>query len=401
MNPIVIYHRDLFRTERLIPGEAKRIILPILESMNFALLGRSGECIPSNYRDKSFPYANLMELLSRLVFLKRRGVDTIVIQSPLTIDSIICTIISSFLDYNILFQPFSQFTSYVLGRRLFGINPDVKVLNQENGRKKISGHWKSILFKKIAIAFMKACYALKGAGWIVLSRFEEKEISAIFNTSNADAFIRVPWAVGESDFSLSEPEYFDRYPQAFGKVKLVLWSRLDYELKGIDRLLNGIAVDTPLSASRYHTFLIGPDYAGGLEKCITRVKQLQIEDRVTILGPDQYTSGDHSPLAFADGSVLLSRWDGFPRSLRESLLLDVPVLVSPETHFSDIISETGCGLSISNPDCPEMVRDAICSFVEGIANHTYHKGSLRAACNLLQPEHVAEQLTDGLIRLKL
>ena len=396
MKTVVFFHRDLFRSERLIPGESKRIVVSLAESMDVRLLGRAGEHIPPSMKEQSHEYKTPAGMLSQLLMLRGQGSPLMVIESPLTADSILCTLFCTILDYDIVFQPFAQFTSYVMSRRLFGANPDVKALDHSTGKQGIKGHGKSVFLKKLTLVLMKACFQLKGVGWIVLSKFEQDEVSKLFPKATAVPFIHVPWAIGESAFVISEPDYFERFPVAHGKVKLVLWSRLDYELKGIDRLLAGIAADSVESAARYHVFLIGPDYAGGLAKTESRIKELGIGDRVTIIGPDQYTSGDQSPLATADGSILLSRWDGFPRALRESVQLGVPMLVSPETHFSELIGQTGCGVSIPEPDCPDAVCNGIRTLVEGILGRRYVENSFFNARNVLAPARLAAVMKLGI-----
>lgn len=315
----------------------------------------------------------------------------VVIESPFTADGILCTAFCTFLGLGIVFQPFSQFTRHVMGRRLFGANPDVKVLEKDTSNHAVRGHTKSIFLKKLAIVLMRTCFRLRGRGWLTLSEFEGSEIRALFKGATGRPFIRVPWALSDDPLKVGYPDCFADFPEAEGKLKLVLWSRLDYEVKGIDRLLAGVAADQG-SPSDYHIFLIGPDYAGGLAKVHSRLHELGIADRVTVVGPDRYISGDHSPLARADASVLLSRWDGFPRALRESLQLGVPVLVSPETHFDDIVNEFRCGECASDPDDPGSVKDAIQRLVNGIRSGKYDRASFELARNSLSAECLAASM---------
>jgi glycosyltransferase involved in cell wall biosynthesis len=137
----------------------------------------------------------------------------------------------------------------------------------------------------------------------------------------------------------------------------------------------------------------------GQAKALARIEELGIADRVTIVTPEQYTSGDHSPLATADASVLLSRWDGFPRALRESLQLDVPVLVSPETHFSEIIDECRCGEHVAEPDNPESVAAAIHRLVDGILSGNYQKASFDRARAILSAEYLASTMAEGFTQI--
>ena len=399
MNSTAFFHRDLFRSERLIPGESKRIVVHLHESHPVWLIGRSGDCVPPELKHRAKHYDGPAGLFLALLSIRRTGVGRIVIESPLTVDSIFCALFCTLLDFEIIFQPFAQFTSYVMGRRLFGVNPDVKALDHQTGGQSIQGHGKSVFFKKLTLALMKFCFQLKGAGWIVLSKFEEDEIRRLFPGTANQPFIRVPWAIAEAPSRGNEPDFFRKFPQSEGRIKIVLWSRLDYELKGIDRLLEAVAADQGDRAGRYHLFLIGPDYAGGLVKSEKRIEQLGLARRVTILGPGAYTPGDTSPLATADASILLSRWDGFPRALRESLQLSVPIIAGPETHFSEVIHECQCGEVAENPDDPASVVSAIHRLVDGIECGKYDSRVFDQALDRLQAPHLASRMAAGLARL--
>ena len=281
-----------------------------------------------------------------------------------------------------------------MSRRLFGTNPDVKILENEGKNNSIKGHGKSIFIKKISMILMRACFNLRGRGWLVLSAFEMQEIRLLFPNAPEVPFLRVPWALADDEFKIGDRNYFSKFSEAAGKLKIVVWARLDFELKGIDRLLAGMAIDTSDSDINYHVFLIGPDYAGGQAKLRNRLRELELEERVTIVGPEGYTSGDHSPLAMADASVLLSRWDGFPRALRESLQLGVPVLISPETHFEDLVAQFPCGECANIPDDPSSVNDAIHRLIEGIGKGKYSPQSFNSARASLAAEALAISMED-------
>ena len=71
-----------------------------------------------------------------------------------------------------------------------------------------------------------------------------------------------------------------------------------------------------------------------------------------------YTSGTLGLLASADLAVCLSRWDGPPRVIRESLTLGVPVLASQEANFDLYLEHQDCGyLSRNQQDLVEILRN--------------------------------------------
>jgi glycosyltransferase involved in cell wall biosynthesis len=56
------------------------------------------------------------------------------------------------------------------------------------------------------------------------------------------------------------------------------------------------------------------------------------------------------------GVMLLSRWDGQPRVLREAALLGLPTMSTPASHFTDVVDALGCGLIVDGDD-PADVQD--------------------------------------------
>ena len=73
-----------------------------------------------------------------------------------------------------------------------------------------------------------------------------------------------------------------------------------------------------------------------------------------IIHPTDEWLGNISPFINADYSILSSRWDGFPRSLRESLEYQVPIICSIETNFADICRKFQCGISFKNKN--ELIK---------------------------------------------
>ena len=71
-----------------------------------------------------------------------------------------------------------------------------------------------------------------------------------------------------------------------------------------------------------------------------------------------YEKGSIDPLRDADVNILLSRWDGFPRTLRESTIFEVPMLVFEETNFGDLVRNFQEGIVAKNPDnVSELILD--------------------------------------------
>ena len=89
---------------------------------------------------------------------------------------------------------------------------------------------------------------------------------------------------------------------------------------------------------------MGPDYNNGLSKLNSSISSFKL-DEFMIIHSHKVWKNNLKPFVDSDFSILSSRVDGFPRSLRESLIFEVPIICSVESNFSDIISNYNCGYS--------------------------------------------------------
>ena len=125
-------------------------------------------------------------------------------------------------------------------------------------------------------------------------------------------------------------------------------------------------------------YMIGPSYQGGGEEALTHVSKLKLNGKAHWIPPGEYPSGSLAPLASADASLLFSRWDGFPRAIRESLELGVPFVVSEETHFEDVATEFDCGEVVDNADDPKSIAIALIKMYRYGGRQEMEKQSLKA-----------------------
>ncbi len=107
-------------------------------------------------------------------------------------------------------------------------------------------------------------------------------------------------------------------------TRVVLYvGRIDVRHKGLDVLLSGVA-----EAPGWHLALVGPDHRGGQELLRRRADTLGVRERVHFCGPRSGRLLDEA-LRGAQLFGLMSRWEGFPMALLESLARGTPAVVSP------------------------------------------------------------------------
>ena len=114
-----------------------------------------------------------------------------------------------------------------------------------------------------------------------------------------------------------------------GREHFLLWmGRFDIEIKGIDLLLHALASLRP--SARPRARLHGPDWRGGKHQTMQLVRDLGLEDFVTI-GPPLYGSAKWEALRRCGLFVFPSRWEGQGLMALEAAAAGAPLVVTSTT----------------------------------------------------------------------
>lgn len=137
-----------------------------------------------------------------------------------------------------------------------------------------------------------------------------------------------------------------------GPVAIV--SRFDPERKGFDRVctwLERYGAELPRPAA----LLLAPRRDGDP----TPTAQLQQLLESGLLAWDDHSTGAAllERLRSCRGQMLLSRWEGQPRALRESLLIGLPVVTTPSSNLDELLPLIDGGFVVDGDD-PAQVHDA-------------------------------------------
>ena len=217
-----------------------------------------------------------------------------------------------------------QIANYSIDKRLFPKSP---IIGEFSATQAVD---KKIRYKKLFLFLLNKLINKSTVFWC-FSSFEENEISSL--VKNASVFKRVYWPVGNQLKSFTP--FTENLKQRFGfdgKRRFLCYSRIDVNVKGIDRFIE-------LASSNYlnplDLFIIaGPVYnskfAKETEGRLIVLKEKKVFEKINILD--------------SDWVVLLSRWDGLPRVLREAIKNNIPIIASKETHFHDLINRYSIGV---------------------------------------------------------
>jgi glycosyltransferase involved in cell wall biosynthesis len=148
-------------------------------------------------------------------------------------------------------------------------------------------------------------------------------------------------------------------------IKLIFVGRLDIHHKGLDILVDSVAVAMKgLHGHKIALTLVGPDWKGGRSWVQRRIEELDIRHHVTLTG-SRASHEIRDLLHAADIYIQLSRHEGFPLSVAEALLADKPAILSNATgtvSYAEI-----CQLPHVTV-VPPRVAEAAAAIVDSIAN---------------------------------
>ncbi len=178
-----------------------------------------------------------------------------------------------------------------------------------------------------------------------------------------DFGVTVPLVVAEQGFSANAilsrlaPDWLSkRYPQHQEAFKLIFLGRLDPWHKGIDHLLEAVALARK-SVVNLVLFLAGPTKRRYSSEIPNLIKKFGLEDQVVLVGPLYDLEEKYSALASADLFVLTSRFEGFPLTVLEALACGVPVLVTNGTNAGSLLKGNEAGIVCEGR--PEGIADGI------------------------------------------
>lgn len=154
---------------------------------------------------------------------------------------------------------------------------------------------------------------------------------------------------------------------------ILFFGRLDDDIKNISLLLDGYSKSKlPIKNIKLKILGEGKD----LEKLKKKSKELNLTEKVEFLGHQSNPSVMVKSSLF---TVLTSRYEGFPRSIIESLAMGTPVIsVDCKSGPNEIIKNNENGLLIEN-DNPEALANAINQLFEDKALYLHCKNNSKTS----------------------
>lgn len=387
---IAIFYRDLFFSGGL-PGEIRSITEAMVVDHEVTLAGLNSKL------DFSLPdgvhickYTNFFDLNRKISgWLGNERPDILLVVGFFMYENLFVAKIARRLCVPVILSPCAHVTDELLAAKIFVEDPDIRNLESKKRNRqslkqrfliKINPYLKWLYIKSIGRVLVANSDLIA-----VFSENEKEQFKKHFIRSDDD-FVTLFYGINEVSSGLDDEFFYNSKDERSDKIfNYVYWGRMDWYYKGLDRLLNGVIKvrdDLGEAAVPFRIYLIGPDYRGGAETVKSYIEKNNLARFVHLLLPSDYKAGSKAPLRDADASICLSRWDGFPRTLRESTLLDVPVLVSKETNFGSLTRDYSSGIVLENADNPDEVADALLTLADERKRLVFKKGALSLSPDL-------------------
>ena len=166
---------------------------------------------------------------------------------------------------------------------------------------------------------------------------------------------------------------------------LAFVNRFDWHRKGFDRLCQWLE-DYGHQLPRPAVLLLAPKPPDIPDRLQKLVDEGLIEWNTTATGRSL-----HRELMRCRALLLLSRYDGQSRVLREASLAGLPTISTVDSHFAEIVSALGCGFVIDGDD-PAELQQAFSEVSEQVC-------SVAAARKLFDRAPIGAETIDALLSL--
>jgi len=354
---VLIVYRD-FLLDGGLPKDARSFVSEFPEEVDITVICKKKESNKISFNGNIFTVDSIKDIMLKtfaqnydyVIYIGFSSLYNVFLAKKINVPYVILPFsqINRFLDYD------NPFFEHIL--------PDVKNLENsefrypeysrvKNGNRDVFSYlrrYKRGLYRKtLGYSFLKKAEAIG-----VFSKFEKLQIEDIYRGNNF-AYFYYRFGLYHEDLTVGSDKF-----DSNDKLKLVFWSRADFYYKGIDRILRAIkCLIEEGSDIAFKLYIVGPDYNMGYKKTHNYLEEYSLGAHVELVKTGGYTPGTLGLLASADLSVCLSRWDGPPRVIRESLTLGVPVLASKEANFDLYLEKLNCGyLSASQEELVDILR---------------------------------------------
>ena len=139
--------------------------------------------------------------------------------------------------------------------------------------------------------------------------------------------------------------------------RVVLFASMNVDIRGLDRLVEGLARVRPASQNDFPVKLLVAG-KGNVKRYRSLARKLGIEENVVFAGVADRETLDKMYLA-ADMFSILSQFDTFSMTTLEAMAASLPVMISGNVGAKDLVKEGVNGFIVGDVDDAEEIADRI------------------------------------------
>lgn len=263
--------------------------------------------------------------------------DRVVFVGGLSVPNAFLASILFFRGIKFDFMPLSQWTRWSLSQKIFTHYPEINSLKSSADGNETAPPCSKKLKAKLVVVFKKLFISLcrpifrKSQRYWVSSEWEARQVCENLSLRECKFLI---YRFG-CDLAL-EVYPSDSYYKPFkGYINIAYWGRIDFYNKGLDRLIEiALRLKMELINKGVKIHILGPDYNNGASLLRGAIATKNLEKVFVV--PSNNISKDVGidGLAWANATILLTRFEVNARVIREANYLQVPILGSCESHIT-------------------------------------------------------------------
>jgi glycosyltransferase involved in cell wall biosynthesis len=236
----------------------------------------------------------------------------------------------------------------------------------------------------------------RGAAAVLFTCEEERRLAADSYKPVAGRRMLVRYGIQDhSETATSRSEEIRRVLAPLATKDTFLFLSRIHPKKGCDQLIKALAVVSQ-SNPKAHLVMAGPDDSGWTPKLKKLASRLQIEDKVTWLGP---VFGADKWFLFKNTSVLIlpSHMESFGMVVAEALASGQPVLVSDKVNIHTYITDAEAGFA-----APDTVEGTVHLMTSWLGTSRSRRNEMsRAAVGLYRHRFQALSLAEDILALAM
>jgi glycosyltransferase involved in cell wall biosynthesis len=215
---------------------------------------------------------------------------------------------------------------------------------------------KKMFFKVILAPYLNRCTRIHA-----ISQTEEREIREYGIRTPVTVVPLGLHKISERAILASRTPREKKHFKAKSELNLLFLGRMDIEQKGLDLIIQSVGKLKKIYGVKLHVYFAGYDKRGSIPILNALSEREKISDCMNFLGTvDEQTKWEI--LRDCDLFIHPSRYEGFARSLRESISMGTPILVTPESNMGELVKDFGSG------ECAKLDVNDICAALLRISN---------------------------------